>query len=86
MTSPVDAAIAAFGVRDKAALLVAMALVLASLAAGIGVLALRSRALGAAAVTALGVAGAMVAAVVIHRSWQHGHLLDPEPVPPRVAA
>ena len=34
---------------------------------------------------ALGVAGALVAAVVIHRSWRHGHLLDPEPLPPRLA-
>ena len=34
---------------------------------------------------ALGVAGAVVAAVVIHRSWHRGRLLDPEPLPPRVA-
>ncbi|PKH38329.1 hypothetical protein SAMN05192575_105107 [Nocardioides alpinus] len=33
----------------------------------------------------LGVAGAVVAAVVIHRSWHHGRLLDPERLPPRVA-
>jgi hypothetical protein len=33
----------------------------------------------------LGVAGAVVAAVVIHRSWRRGRLLDPEPLPPRVA-
>lgn len=32
---------------------------------------------------ALGVFGAVVAAVVIHRSWQHGRLLDPGPLPPR---
>ena len=29
----------------------------------------------------LGVAGAVVAAVVLHRSWRHGRLLDPEPLP-----
>ena len=34
----------------------------------------------------LGVAGAVVAAVVLHRSWRHGRLLDPGPLPPRVAA
>ncbi|HSU01339.1 MAG TPA: hypothetical protein VLK03_02220 [Nocardioides sp.] len=33
----------------------------------------------------LGVAGAVVAAVVIHRSWHHGRLLEPEPLPPRLA-
>ena len=31
---------------------------------------------------ALGTAGAVVAAVVLHRSWQHGRLLDPGPLPP----
>ncbi len=35
---------------------------------------------------ALGTAGAVVAAVVIHRAWQHGRLLDPEALPPRSAA
>jgi hypothetical protein len=35
---------------------------------------------------ALGTAGAVVAAVVLHRSWQRGHLLDPAPLPPRFAA
>ena len=35
---------------------------------------------------ALGTAGAVLAAVVIHRSWQRGRLLDPAPLPPRVAA
>ncbi len=35
---------------------------------------------------ALGTAGAVVAAVVLHRSWQRGRLLDPEPLPPRRAA
>ncbi len=34
---------------------------------------------------ALGVAGAVVAAVVIHRSWQRGRLLEPAPLPPRLA-
>ena len=34
---------------------------------------------------ALGTAGAVVAAVVLHRSWHRGRLLDPAPVPPRVA-
>lgn len=33
----------------------------------------------------LGTAGAVVAAVVLHRSWQHGHLVDPAPLPPRAA-
>jgi len=33
----------------------------------------------------LGVAGAVVAAVVLHRSWRHGRLLDPGHLPPRVA-
>jgi len=33
---------------------------------------------------ALGTAGAVVAAVVLHRSWHRGRLLDPAPVPPRV--
>lgn len=33
---------------------------------------------------ALGVAGALVAAAVIHRSWQRGRLLDPAPLPPRL--
>ena len=33
----------------------------------------------------LGTAGAVVAAVVLHRSWRHGRLLDPEPLPPRFA-
>lgn len=32
----------------------------------------------------LGTAGAVVAAVVIHRSWQRGRLLDPAPLPPPV--
>ena len=31
---------------------------------------------------ALGVAGAVVAAVVIHRSWRRGRLRDPGPLPP----
>jgi hypothetical protein len=35
---------------------------------------------------ALGTAGAVVAAVVLHRSWQRGHLLDPPPLPARFAA
>ena len=34
---------------------------------------------------ALGTAGAVVAAVVLHRSWRRGRLLDPEPLPPRLA-
>jgi hypothetical protein len=29
----------------------------------------------------IGTAGAVVAAVVIHRSWQRGRLLDPAPLP-----
>ncbi len=33
----------------------------------------------------LGTAGAVVAAVVLHRSWRHGRLLDPGPLPPRLA-
>jgi hypothetical protein len=33
----------------------------------------------------LGTAGAVVAAVVLHRSWRRGRLLDPGPLPPRVA-
>jgi hypothetical protein len=33
---------------------------------------------------ALGTAGAVVAAVVLHRSWQRGRLLDPPPLPPRL--
>jgi DMSO/TMAO reductase YedYZ molybdopterin-dependent catalytic subunit len=56
-----QAAIATFGVNDKTALLVGTVLVLAALAAGIGVLALRSRALGTAAVLALGTVGAVAA-------------------------
>lgn len=32
---------------------------------------------------ALGVAGAVVAALVIRMSWQRGRLLDPAPLPPR---
>ncbi len=35
---------------------------------------------------ALGVAGAVVAAVVIHRAWRRGRLLAPEALPARVAA
>jgi hypothetical protein len=35
---------------------------------------------------ALGTAGAVVAAVVLHRSWQRGRLLDPAPLPARIAA
>lgn len=31
----------------------------------------------------LGTAGAVVAAVAIHRAWQRGRLLDPEPLPRR---
>lgn len=34
---------------------------------------------------ALGTAGAVVAAVVLHRSWQGARLLDPAPLPPRLA-
>ncbi len=33
----------------------------------------------------LGAAGAVVAAVVLHRSWRQGRLLDPGPLPPRSA-
>ncbi len=35
---------------------------------------------------ALGTAGAVVAAVVIHRAWQRGRLLDPAPLPKRTSA
>ncbi|HWS57355.1 MAG TPA: molybdopterin-dependent oxidoreductase [Actinotalea sp.] len=54
-----DAAIAAFGVNDKAALLVGMVVVIAVLAAATGVLARRSPLAGAAAVLALGGVGAI---------------------------
>ena len=57
-----DLAIATFGVNDKTALLVGMGLVLAVLAALAGVLALRNRAAGSAAVLALGTLGAVAAA------------------------
>jgi DMSO/TMAO reductase YedYZ molybdopterin-dependent catalytic subunit len=57
-----DAAIGAFGVHDKTALLVSMVVVLALLAAAAGVLALRSRALGTAGVVVLGAVGAVSAA------------------------
>ena len=57
-----DAAIAAFGVNDKTALLVGAGLVLALLAAAAGVLARRNRVAGTAVVVALGVAGAVAAA------------------------
>ncbi|MGN8245463.1 molybdopterin-dependent oxidoreductase [Cellulomonas soli] len=56
-----DAAIAVFGVHDKTALLVGMVLVLAVLAAGIGVLAARNVAAGIGAVLLLGAVGAAVA-------------------------
>ncbi len=56
-----DAAIAAFGVHDKTALLVGMSLVLAVLAAGAGLLARRHRVLGTLAVLTLGVVGAAAA-------------------------
>lgn len=35
---------------------------------------------------ALGAAGAVVAAIVIHRAWQRGRLLDPAPLPDRATA
>ena len=35
---------------------------------------------------ALGTAGAVLAAVVIHRAWSQGRLCDPAPLPPRVTA
>ncbi len=57
-----DAAISAFGVHDKSALLVGMVVVLAILAAAAAVLALRSRALGTAGVVVLGAVGAISAA------------------------
>ncbi|HEY3436688.1 MAG TPA: molybdopterin-dependent oxidoreductase [Actinotalea sp.] len=57
-----EAAIAAFGVNDKTALLVSAGVVLAVLAGGAGVLALRSRGGGTAAVLLLGTVGALTAA------------------------
>lgn len=57
-----DLAIDLFGTADKTALLVGMVLVLAALAAGAGVLALRSPGLAAAAVLAIGLGAGVVAA------------------------
>ena len=34
----------------------------------------------------LGTIGSVVAAIVIHRSWQRGRLLEPGPLPPRLPA
>ena len=57
-----DAGIAAFGVNDKVALLVAMLVVIAGLAAASGVLAHRAPVAGTGAVMALGGVGAIAAA------------------------
>lgn len=56
-----DAAIAAFGTRDKLALEVSVLLVVAALAAGAGILAARSRAAGVAVVGGLGLVAAAAA-------------------------
>lgn len=94
-----DLAVAAFGVNDKTVLFAVMALVIAGVAAGIGLVARRRRLLGTVLVAALGVLAALVAVTrsgdptsavpslvgALVGAWALRRLLDQAPEPQQTA-